>query len=108
MPAAGVQLPPLDLLEEPEHGDVLVVGRGALPAKQAVAVHTQTRPAEMFAQQQFRLNRRGPEAGREGEILGIGAGKHRAQAQSQRRRPKRLIVDWGWLLSRSFLEQLIP
>ena len=100
VPVAYVQLPPFDLLKEPDGGDVLVVPGGTIPAVQGVPVNPQSRPAKMLAQEEFRLNRCRAQAGSEVEVLVIGAGQHSAGAESQRGQPGRIRLE-------RFIEDLV-
>src|ERR1039458_946737 len=58
MLVADVQLPALVFLKQSHGDDVVVVLGRHVPAIQRVTVSPQSRPAEVFAHQQFRLDRR--------------------------------------------------
>src|SRR5882762_10588324 len=51
MAIADIQLPTLYLLEQTNYRDVLIVAGRAIPAKKAVCIYSQARPAEVFAQE---------------------------------------------------------
>src|ERR1035437_6891424 len=93
MPVARVEFPPFDLLEEPDGGNVLIIPGSAIPAVQRVPVNPQTRPAEMLAQEELRLNRGRAQARSEVEFLVKGAGQHGTGAERQRRQPGRIGLE---------------
>src|SRR5260370_19510774 len=56
MAVSDVQFPPLDILKKTDAGDVHVVGGGMIPTKERITINAKSRPAEMFAEQNFRGN----------------------------------------------------
>ena len=76
MPVTAVQLPTFVFLIQAHRHDVIVVFGSQIPAIQRITINPESRPAEMFAQQQFRLDRRRTEARGKRDVLTIGAWQH--------------------------------
>src|SRR6266446_2817740 len=89
MTVPRVQFPAFDLLEQTDDGDVLVVVCRAIPAKETIGIEAQPRPAEVLAQQQFRLDGCRTRAGGKSEPSTERAGQDGAGAKSQCRDPRR-------------------
>src|SRR5689334_7851051 len=83
MAVADVEGPSLDFLEQTDGGCVLIVAAGLHPAVEYIAIGAETRPPEVLLQKDGRLDRRGPVARREREVLVVGARKDGAGPKRQ-------------------------
>src|SRR5579862_6028226 len=93
MPVSNVQFPTFDLLKQPDGRYVLIVSGRAIPSVQRVGQESKSAPAKMFAQQQFRFNRRGTDSGSESNILVVRTGQDGASAEGQGRNPGRVRLS---------------
>src|SRR5208282_6114822 len=102
MTVTHIQFPALDLLEEAHRRDVLVGTAGVFPTIEQIAPQAETRPANVFAEKDGRLNRRAmiPRSKAQGSV--VRTWHNCACAESQCGQPGPIGVLVG------FVKNLIP